>query len=59
MLRNSAMLVSQRQAEKIEKLQLSLNDLFLKPEELKNRKVRQLSEFPIDFTPEKPKKSDS
>ena len=53
MLRNSAMLVSQRQVEKIKKLQLSLNDLFLKPEELKNKKVRQLSEFPIDFTPEK------
>ena len=53
MLRNSAMLVSQRQAEKMQKLQLSVNDLFLKTEELKNKKVRQLSEFPIDFTPEK------
>ena len=53
MLRNSAMLISQRQTEKMQKLQLSVNDLFLKTEELKNKKVRQLSEFPIDFTPEK------
>ena len=53
MLRNSAMLISQRQAEKLQKLQLSVEDLFLKPEDLKNKKVKQLSEFPIDFTPEK------
>ncbi|GJH41641.1 putative cysteine ligase BshC [Capnocytophaga sp. HP1101] len=53
MLRNSAMFISERQAEKLQKLQLSVEDLFLKPEDLKNKKVRQLSEFPIDFTPEK------
>ena len=53
MLRNSAMLVSERQLEKIKKLSLSLTDVFLKPEDLKNLKVKQLSEFPIDFSPQK------
>ena len=53
MLRNSAMLVSKRQYERIEKLKLHPVDLFLKPEELKNLKVQQLSEFPIDFSAQK------
>ena len=53
MLRNSAMLVSKRQYERIEKLKLHPVDLFLKPEELKNLKVQQLSEFPIDFSTQK------
>ena len=53
MLRNSAMLVSKRQYERIEKLKLQPVDLFLKPEDLKNLKVQQLSEFPIDFSAQK------
>ena len=53
MLRNSAMLVSKRQYERIEKLKLHPVDLFLKPEDLKNLKVQQLSEFPIDFSAQK------
>ena len=53
MLRNSAMLVSKRQYERIEKLKLHPVDLFLKPEDLKNLKVQQLSEFPIDFSTQK------
>ncbi len=53
MLRNSAMLISKRQNEKLQKLQLAVEDLFLSPNDLKNKKVKQLSEFPIDFTPQK------
>jgi len=53
MLRNSAMLVSKRQYERIEKLKLHPVDLFLKPEDLKNLKVQQLSEFPVDFSAQK------
>ena len=53
MLRNSAMLVSKRQYERIEKLKLHPVDLFLKPEDVKNLKVQQLSEFPIDFSAQK------
>ncbi|AMD85512.1 bacillithiol biosynthesis cysteine-adding enzyme BshC [Capnocytophaga haemolytica] len=53
MLRNSAMLISERQQAKIQKLGLSVEDLFLKSNDLKDKKVRALSTFPIDFTPQK------
>lgn len=53
MLRNSAMLISKLQADKLQKLQLSTHDLFLTPNDLKNKKAQQLSEFPIDFSPQK------
>ena len=53
MLRNSAMLISQLQTNKLEKLQLTATDLFLTPNDLKNKKALQLSEFPIDFTPQR------
>ncbi|GET46254.1 bacillithiol biosynthesis cysteine-adding enzyme BshC [Capnocytophaga felis] len=53
MLRNSALLVSERQYDKIKKLEISITDLFLKTDDLKNRKVKELSDFPIDFTQQK------
>lgn len=53
MLRNSAMLISELQTNKLEKLQLTATDLFLTPNDLKNKKALQLSEFPIDFTPQR------
>jgi bacillithiol biosynthesis cysteine-adding enzyme bshC len=53
MLRNSAMLISERQEEKLQKLKISVEDLFLKTDDLMNKKIKQLSSFPIDFTPQK------
>lgn len=52
-LRNSALLVSKNQHNKIKKLNISITDLFLKTEDLKNKKVKELSDFPIDFTQQK------
>lgn len=53
LLRNSALLVTKKQGEKIEKLQLSWEQLFAKQEELINHKVKEIAEIPIDFTAQK------
>jgi bacillithiol biosynthesis cysteine-adding enzyme BshC len=53
LLRNSALLVKQKQAEKATKLGLTRSDLFAKQEDLINRKVLELSEIPIDFSVQK------
>ena len=53
LLRNSALLATEKQAKKADKLGLSWSDLFSKQKDLVNTKTEQLSEFPIDFTPQK------
>jgi bacillithiol biosynthesis cysteine-adding enzyme BshC len=53
LLRNSALLVTKKQLEKMEKLQLSWKQLFLKQEELKNQKVKEISEISTDFSVQK------
>lgn len=49
LLRNSALLTTEKQAKKADKLHLSWNDLFAKQTDLVNRKTKELSEFPIDL----------
>lgn len=53
LLRNSALLATEKQVAKTDKLGLSWSDLFSKQKDLVNTKTAQLSEFPIDFTPQK------
>ncbi|MBC7438798.1 MAG: bacillithiol biosynthesis cysteine-adding enzyme BshC [Flavobacterium sp.] len=53
LLRNSALLATEKQAKKADKLGLTWKDLFLKQTDLVNTKTAQLSEFPIDFTIQK------
>lgn len=53
MLRNSALLVSEKQYKKMSKLNLSFLDLFLKESDLINKKVQTISQFPIDFSSQK------
>ena len=53
LLRNSALLQSAKQNTKREKLNISLNELFLKQHELINRKVRKISNIDIDFSDQK------
>lgn len=53
LLRNSALLATQKQVEKAEKLELSWSDLFSKPQELFNRKTAEYSKFNLDFTSQK------
>ncbi|OED43607.1 bacillithiol biosynthesis cysteine-adding enzyme BshC [Flavobacteriaceae bacterium (ex Bugula neritina AB1)] len=50
LLRNSVLIQTEKQAEKVKKLNISDRELFLKQHELINRKVRQISNIEIDFT---------
>jgi len=49
LLRNSALLATQKQEKKADKLSLLWIDLFSKQEELLNRKTKELSDFSIDL----------
>ena len=53
LLRNSALLVTEKQAKKADKLNLTWKDLFLKQNDLLNDKTKQLSEFSIDLNLQK------
>ena len=53
LLRNSALLTTEKQAFKADKLGLTWSDLFSKQKDLVNAKTTALSEFPIDFSPQK------
>ncbi len=53
LLRNSALIETEKQHQKIQKLNISQEELFLKPYELINRKVRKISNIDIDFSPQK------
>ncbi|QKX05690.1 bacillithiol biosynthesis cysteine-adding enzyme BshC [Aquimarina sp. TRL1] len=49
LLRNSVLVQTTKQAEKIKKLSMTDQELFLKQHELINRKVRQISNIDINF----------
>jgi bacillithiol biosynthesis cysteine-adding enzyme BshC len=53
LLRNSALLVTEKQAKKADKLNLTWKDLFSKQNNLLNEKTIQLSEFSIDLNLQK------
>jgi bacillithiol biosynthesis cysteine-adding enzyme BshC len=53
LLRNSAVVKTKKQSEKMEKLNITNRDLFLKREAFITQKVKQLSDIEIDFTSQK------
>ncbi|HKX86164.1 MAG TPA: bacillithiol biosynthesis cysteine-adding enzyme BshC, partial [Flavobacterium sp.] len=53
LVRNSVLIASEKQVQKIDKLELSWSDLFMKQQELLNRKTRELSSLTIDFSKQK------
>nr|WP_315200487.1 bacillithiol biosynthesis cysteine-adding enzyme BshC [uncultured Flavobacterium sp.] len=53
LLRNSVLLATEKQSKKADKLNLPWSDLFSKQATLVNRITQKLSDFPIDFTPQK------
>ncbi len=53
LLRNSALVKTEKHTEKQEKLGLSLQNLFLKQEALVNQQVKKLSDINIDFSSQK------
>lgn len=50
LLRNSALLITEKQQEKLTKLGISTANLFLKQNSLINKKIREISNIDIDFT---------
>ena len=53
LLRNSALLLSSKQLEKLERLNVSIDELFLKQSDLKTKVTRAVSEIDIDFSDQK------
>ena len=53
LLRNSALLITEKQYAKVRKLNLEVADLFLKQNTFINKKIREISNIDIDFTPQK------
>jgi len=53
LLRNSALVISKKQGGKLKKLQLSAENLFLEQHSLINKKIRDISNIDIDFSPQK------
>lgn len=50
LLRNSVLIKTKQQAQKLEKLNISNQDLFLKRDSFINKKVREISNIDIDFS---------
>lgn len=53
LLRNSVLLITKRQKEKLRKMNVSVEDLFLNQDDLITKVTKQISEIDIDFTPQK------
>lgn len=53
MLRNSALIITEKQDRKLKKLNISVPDLFLRQNNLINKKIREISNIDIDFSPQR------
>ena len=53
LLRNSMLLITDKQKEKLQKLDISVKDLFLKQKDLITKVTKQVSEIEIDFSSQK------
>lgn len=53
LVRNSMLLVSEKQFKKLQKLNISVEELFLKTNALIDKKTKEFSNISIDFTPQK------
>ena len=53
LLRNSVLIASEKQFGKIEKLEVSIEDVFLKQNTLINKRIRAISNIDIDFSEQK------
>lgn len=53
LLRNSVLIKTENQTEKLEKLNISNEDIFLKQSSFINKKVREISNIDIDFSEQK------
>ncbi|MEP5433356.1 MAG: bacillithiol biosynthesis BshC, partial [Flavobacteriaceae bacterium] len=53
LVRNSALIITEKQADKLERMNISKSDVFLSQNSLINKKIREISNIDIDFAPQK------
>ena len=53
LLRNSVLMITDKQKEKLDKLDVTVNDLFLKTSDLRTKVTKQISKIDIDFSKQK------
>ena len=53
LVRNSALIITEKQADKLQRMNISKTDIFLNQNNLINKKIREISNIDIDFTPQK------
>jgi len=53
LLRNSALVITGKQMEKLKRMNISLADIFLNQSSFINKKIREISNIDIDFTPQR------
>lgn len=53
LLRNSVLIQSEKQTKKLQKLNMTIQDIFLKQEKLITKKTKELSQIDIDFSSQK------
>ena len=53
LLRNSALVITEKQQSKLQKMNLEVADLFLDQNRLINKKIREISNIDIDFSPQR------
>ena len=53
LLRNSALIITEKQQQKLHKMNLEAKDLFLEQNRLINKKIREISNIDIDFSPQR------
>ncbi|MEN8789969.1 MAG: bacillithiol biosynthesis cysteine-adding enzyme BshC [Flavobacteriaceae bacterium] len=53
LLRNSGLMITEKQYGKLQRLDLSLEDIFLKQSSFINKKIREISNIDMDFSPQK------
>ena len=53
LLRNSALVITEKQNKKLQKLNLGYEDLFMKQHSFINKKIREISNIDIDFSSQK------
>jgi len=53
LLRNSALVITGKQMEKLHRMNISLTDIFLDQNSFINKKIREISNIDIDFTPQR------
>lgn len=53
LLRNSALVITEKQSKKLQKMNLSVADVFMKQSSFINKKIREISNIDIDFSSQK------